>query len=664
MKVIKTSALFALLLALGACGGGGSGSGGTANGQTSGSVAGSTPSSAEAPAANSSPPPTPSPTPSPSVPVAPSGSAVSGDIVNAAGRIDPSAYVAMAAKLSTDEGIAYRYGAAAGAVNPPPTWHKRADNPKPSCIPEGGDWQVGNVNCDPGDYFSNSGNVLFVADNPAARVGVSDFKLLIQSYNTLSQRPEATSLDDDQAVRAGTRAPVAASRCYGRPGWCLVSIVAYQDGKLVTGNGGNTGRNYATTQLAANKIPTGIAVTNSNEFALVTVWDTAALKGQIAVVALAGMCNGCTPSQPGTGNYWGEWSAAYPGLPNLGNTAFMKVLGYVDLPESMRAPTEITATTGWDPWANVMRDAGGNQTSANALPLSNETNRQSFISPQGTNGVFDNTRTYAKGGIAVVVSKSEKRAAFVDLKPLFDYYKSMYFGARADFDKTASVGTADNQWPYAFSQLPDGVKPRVVQTLDLGTKPTAVKATLWGNNLRAWIATQEGNVSLYNIDGYGNGTGTSSFARVGYIPVGANPVSISYSRGDGQKSNDTALVLSRGDKAVRWIDFSSDRNGGTVRPAVLTDSRLVDPVGIEDNEYHGTEAPVVSVADYGGKMLRNYRYGPVIFWSNQGSGMACQPPAGCGLGPANLPASQYPFEYGGDQAIQGKAFLVTGGNIP
>ena len=661
MKVIKTSALFALLLALGACGGGGSG--GTANGApssgsgtTSGSGAGAGV-GAESPSVNTTPPPAPSATTPATVPVAPSGSATSGDIVNSAGQIDPSAYVAMAAKLSTSDGITYRYGSAAGAVQAP-TWHKRNDNPKPSCIPEGGDWQVGNVNCTPGDYFSNSGNVLFVADDPAKRVGVSDFKLLIQSYNTLSQRPEAASVDDDYAVRAGTKAPVAASRCYGRPGWCLVSMIAYQDGKLVTGNGGNTGRNYAMTQLPANKVPTGVALTNSNEFALVTVWDTAAVKGQIAVVALAGLCNGCTPSAPDKGDYWGEWGAVHPGLPNLGNTAFMKVLGYVDLPESMRAPTEISATTGWDPWVNVIRDAGGNNTTAYKMALSNETNRQSFV-----NG--NNVRTYAKGGVAVVISKSEKRAAFVDLKPLFDYYKSMYFGAKADFDKTTSVGTADNQWPYAFSQLPDSVKPRVVQTLDLGTKPTAVKTTLWGNNLRAWIATQEGNVSLFNIDGYGNGSGTSNFARTSYIPVGANPVSISYYRGDGNtRANDTALVLSRGDKAIRWIDFSSDHNSGTVRPNVLTDSRLVDPVGIEDNEYHGTEARVVSVADYGGKMLRNYRYGPVIFWSNQGAGLACQPPAGCGLGPNDLPVSQYPFEYGGDQAIQGKAFLVTGGNIP
>ena len=45
--------------------------------------------------------------------------------------------------------------------------------------------------------------------------------------------------------------------------------------------------------------------------------------------------------------YWKEWMAAYPGLPNIGNIAFMKILGYVDLP-GVTAPTEIAATSGLD----------------------------------------------------------------------------------------------------------------------------------------------------------------------------------------------------------------------------------------------------------------------------------------------------------------------------
>ena len=51
-------------------------------------------------------------------------------------------------------------------------------------------------------------------------------------------------------------------------------------------------------KLPANKVPTAIAMTTQSEFALVTVWDTDARKGQVAVIALAGLCDGCIPTMP------------------------------------------------------------------------------------------------------------------------------------------------------------------------------------------------------------------------------------------------------------------------------------------------------------------------------------------------------------------------------
>ena len=58
---------------------------------------------------------------------------------------------------------------------------------------------------------------------------------------------------------------------------------------------------------------------------------------------------------------------------------------------------------------------------------------------------------YAKTGVAVVVSKSEQKVAFVDLKPLFQYYQSMYFGSDADFGATTNQGAGDSQWPRTFA---------------------------------------------------------------------------------------------------------------------------------------------------------------------------------------------------------------------
>jgi len=63
-------------------------------------------------------------------------------------------------------------------------------------------------------------------------------------------------------------------------------IIAFQSGLLAT-FGTNTSRGEVTLQLDPGKVPTAISVTDAGEFALVTVWDTINLKGQVAVIALA-----------------------------------------------------------------------------------------------------------------------------------------------------------------------------------------------------------------------------------------------------------------------------------------------------------------------------------------------------------------------------------------
>jgi len=605
-------------------------------------------------------------------------------VTDTSNSVDPAAYVAMAAKMSASEGIAYRYGDSTSAAiqkGDAPTIYQRPDTIRRNAS-DGGYWQVGGPEkSDLGDYFQNFYNTLYVADAPDARVGVASLLTAATTFNTFMQRPQPiplltgsvftdaqvqadyagltfNGLDDRHGEKFGAHRPVAAARCTGSPGWCVEAVVAYQNGLISTAWGSTTASNSSSVQLPANKVPTAITQTNSGEFALVSVWDTAAQKGQIAVVALASYCQDCDISRPDTFfNYNGEWGAVHPGLPNRGNTGFMKLLGFVDLPDTMRAPTEIAATTGWDPATGRPVDANGNYVDHWATPLSNETIRQSYVSGK-------NVGAYANGGVAVVVSKSEQRAAFIDLKPLFSYYRSMYFGAKADYDKTTRLGQADDQWPYAFSQMPSNARPQVLKVMDLGARPTAVKATMWGDNLRAFIATQEGNLRLFDLAGYGNGNGSSpaGIAQVGSIAVGANPTSIAYVRGEpghtGNQINEKLMVLSRAEGAVRWINLSADRNSGTVQPNVLRDSRIVDPIAIEDNENHGTTFLMLTMADYGGKAVRNYRWGPVIFNSNPGG--ACALPNGCGMGQDGNAA----FEYGGATVLPGKPFMVTGANVP
>jgi hypothetical protein len=101
-------------------------------------------------------------------------------------------------------------------------------------------------------------------------------------------------------------------------------------------------------KLADGKVPTAIAITNSGEFALVTVWDTAAVRGQVAVVALADGCQWCDAAKErDLGAELGQRPARLSRASLAwATTSPAKVLGYVDLPDSVKAPTEISASTG------------------------------------------------------------------------------------------------------------------------------------------------------------------------------------------------------------------------------------------------------------------------------------------------------------------------------
>jgi hypothetical protein len=606
------------------------------------------------------------------------GAALPGDIVDASRAVVPAAYAAMAAQMGSDAGIAYRYGPAASPDEAGrkglPTWHKRPDVSARNGVSQ---WQVGgprnpgdatNDQAAAGSYSTNQANVLFVADDPAVRIGVADLQISGYEFNTYSQLPQLSwtlwgepgrGIDSvtalDYRARGLLARPVAVDRCGGRAGFCATSIVAYQNGLLGT-SGSNTARNRTTVKLAPNKVPTAVAMTGNSEFALVTVWDTAALKGQVAVVALAGLCDGCKPEKPADWyDWWHEWMGVYPGLPNMGNIAFMKVLGYVDLP-GMAAPTEIAVTTGLDPFQTML---GNGNFVGRETPLTSEANRRSF-----RNG-GDNFARYAKGGVAVVISKSEQKVAFIDLKPLFTYINSVYFGGdQAGFQATmGTLGQGETQWPHAFAHKPQQ-KPQVVKTVSLPVRPTAVRTTLFGPVQRAWVATQNGELRIFDLGRYVPGSAApGDVIQRGIVAVGRNPTSLALSKSepsdDGiEPLNQQVLVASRGERKIQWVRFSPDGNSGKV-VRTLQDSRIADPIAVEDADNFATAGHVLSIADYAGKAISNYRYGKVVF-ADRGGAWGCQPPAGCGMGPSG----KDPFEFGGSMAMPGRPFRITTANVP
>ncbi|SEA68404.1 hypothetical protein [Variovorax sp. YR216] len=601
--------------------------------------------------------------------------AASGDIVDSALNIIPAQYTAMAAQLSKDGGIAYRYGPDAisyGTANTGPVLHKRADirlnAPAPS-YPFW--WQVGQPSGDPGSYSSNQGSIAFVADDPAQRVGVADIQVSNYMHGVFAQSPQLSwtraavdggGIDSitvmgyrEQGIVSGD--PVAVGRCTGRPGFCAQGLVAFQNGVIGT-VGSNTAQNRATVKLPANKVPTAIAMTNNSEFALVTVWDTRALKGQVAVIALAGLCDGCDPNDASRWyNYWEEWMGVYPGLPNMGDIAFMKILGYVDLP-GMAAPTEIAVTTGMDQFKSLFQ---GGSTAGQFVGRVNSP-LTSHWRKFASGGAHE--YNYAKGGVAVVISKSEQKAAFIDLKPLFSYFNGMYFSPNVS--QTTRFGQAANQWPFTFD-VQASQKPTVIKTVSLGARPTAVRTSVFGPTPRAWIATQDGTLRIFSLDGFAPGDGwntatvnppASHIAEVGRVTgIGRNPTSLASSKGEPaddsiDSSNQQVIVASRGDNKINWVRFAPNGNSGKV-VRTIQHKEMKDLIAVEDGDNFANIGYVLSALDYAGKAVRNYRYGPVIFRD----GGTCPTATSC-------PINGTVAEYGGAMALPGKPFQMNSANVP
>ena len=94
--------------------------------------------------------------------------------------------------------------------------------------------------------------------------------------------------------------------------------------------------------------------------------------------------------------------------------------------------------------------------------------------------------------------------------------------------------------------------------------------------------------------------------------------------------------------------------GKSIVIRTLEDSRLVDPISVEDNDNHQTQSDLIDVADYGDNNVKGYRYGPVIFY-----GVADSPPV-FGMGPTGTD----PFEFEGAYATPTGPFSISGENVP
>jgi len=584
-------------------------------------------------------------------------------IFDGQGNFDATAYVKMAKAYGTPTMITERFGSPWTAYHQKiaaPTW-SQASSIKYVVPTDPAEWfyYSRGVPCTADDYSANYAQVAYVTDSAvaASRPGVDGIQTLDKAeclwagqpqlhwamgsghngHPTVTLRPDIVARQDPYGM---PQQPVEVTRAYGAPDMTGCSYMVFQ-GQVVCGEAGNTAQDfYYFKPFPANFVPTAASVTNNGEFLLVTGWNTDSYRGQLAVIAIGS-------SKP-SGTFWGyEWAETYPGFRNFSLPVFNKLLGIINLP-GMAAPTAVEAVGNWvfhgGIWLPGARNPG-------QFPLSNQANWKCFVDGACV-GQYD-TR-----GFALVASRYERKVLMLDLSPLFETINEGMFGSWNQFrTNVANIGTSAGQWPPTFAERPSET-PAVVKTMEFDSEVTAISASIYPDN-RAFIATEDGTLHIWDADGLQTGTGIGTNASEVYaLKIGRNVTRIAYMKHwlHGDYFNGMVryqyIALSRGDKTVTWIDMSS---GVPKILRVLSDSRLVDPISVEDNNNHGTQSDLIDIADYGDKNVKGYRYGPIIFWT-----AASSPPPVFGMGPGGLD----PFEYEGAYATPTGPFSISGENVP
>lgn len=498
---------------------------------------------------------------------------------------------------------------------------------------------------DGGDYSSTHAQVLYV---PEAKgdPGVDRISILDEAHNCFTYQPTPTWWGGwhpepalatpawQTASPKGFGAPVGIARGYGN--WCNSGIIAFTSGLLGTA-GTCTSQNPGTfLMLPPGKIPSSIALTPRNEFALVTVWDVVNGKGEIAVVALE-----CSYTKDLMALY--SWSQVNPCLPSPGGFTSMKLLGFVELP--FATPTAISAAgnrSGQLPWLRV----ADKNAAPSAIDFSKQAVRDTFA--RGENATY-----IESSGFAVVISRFENKAAFIDLQPLFQHVFEAYCTTEQRYRQTRDYGPGPKQWPCDFT-VNDKPRPVVVKSVRV-RNPTAVNVTVGaGDQARVHIATEEGMLQVWRVGDLASDAPASpaDIRQTGQVAIGRNPTCLTYAKNMGWNNPNTMtsqlIAVSRGDCEIVWIEFSGDE-GRVIRR--LRDTRLVDPVYAEVADNHGTESNVISIVDFKGKQVVNYRCGPVILHTNGGRRFD--------MGPDG----KAEFECGGAMAFPGYPYALCGTNV-
>jgi hypothetical protein len=399
-------------------------------------------------------------------------------------------------------------------------------------------------------------------------------------------------------------------------------------------------------------IPTALALTNSNEFILVTVWDVtnpSQPKGRLAVRMV-------------------HWGLPVTGIGNeihyMGSDDVkLWLMGYVDLP--FAAPTFVAAT------GNTGYIIGDDVYFAPSIGDLATAQGRANCSQTPTDPYSTCANNVASSGYAIVLSRWENKAAIIDLQPLYQYIQTWLLGSQQNYDDATGGSTlpTPGHWPRTFDVAPEE-KPVIAYTLDI-PHPLPALAGRGGHNInqdpseriQAHISSLDGTVRSYDIHHLVNrhAQTPTSPVELASFQTGYNPISMAWAgdvdpldptsstlgnpRGD---YSDSYMVLSRARREIQWVYMNGAQNQ-VFRS--LRDSRLDDPANLDRNNGF-PYAYVVSVSDFTSRKVVTYRIGPL-------GGELQRPPQD--LPPPSGDAS---IECGGELELSGNVFQMNGANVP
>jgi hypothetical protein len=569
-----------------------------------------------------------------------------GAIVDANGGVDPAEYRKQARlwdRATIDCRLGPKYADLEGAKDDPrPTAYEPAHQPAPSGKYLCQTFELSGAcsgNC---DYGSTSGQVLYAPD-AVDGTGVERVQNYAYESGRICEsfqsggwlggpRPEpALKTWSDKAGR-----PIRVANGFAQTEFQETNggIMIFPDGLVgATGNqNGTDGTPYV--QLPPNKVPTAVALTTYNEFAFVTIWDTDAIKGQVAIFVLRSV----KPE---------SFSIPYFALPNEGSFHDIQLLGYVDLPD-LKTPTAISVSgdNGNTPGGHTPGTEYGNQTDPTRNFLTSTSARAALARE-------DYERRVPMAGQAVIASRWENKVTFLDLRPLAQFVRDVYFGPD---DALRQKAAAQDVWPFDFEKNPEA-KPLVVTTTAI-PRPTAVRIGNQGASstddlrkpIKAWIGNVDGEVHVLDVSAFAQDAPrpvpAAAIKEIAKVQAGRNVTAMT------RQGGNYVLVASRGDRRLDWVGVSDTAKTVFTVERTLRDSRLDDPVAVDASD----RGPVVSVSDFTGKKLLNFRVGAT---ENNGG----KPPAnyGCGAGGADTACAS--FEFGGSFDLPGSPFFLGTSNV-